>query len=92
MRHTHVQECSDEARKTEAQMESNLATDVKGKKKKSFCKYASDRKKTRENVGPLNKMGVVVTQDGEKADVLNAFFGSVFTSKTSLQESQVPKI
>jgi len=43
-------------------------------------------------MGPLNKMGVVVTQDGEKADVLNAFFGSVFTSKTSLQESQVPKI
>lgn len=61
-------------------------------KKKGFCKYASDRKKTRENMGPLNKMGVVVTQDGEKADVLNAFFGSVFTSKTSLQESQVPKI
>ena len=65
---------------------------LKAKKKKSFCKYASDRKKTRENMGPLNKMGVVVTQDGEKADVLNAFFGSVFTSKTSLQESQVPKI
>lgn len=35
MRHTHVQECSDEARKTEAQMESNLATDVKGKKKRA---------------------------------------------------------
>lgn len=91
MRHTHVQECSYEVRKTEAQMESNLATDVKGNKK-GFCKYTSDKKKTRESMGSLNKVGVVVTQDREKADVLNAFFGSVFTRKTGLQESQVPKI
>lgn len=36
----------------------------------------------------VNEMGDLVTQDVEKTDVLNAFFDSVFTSKTSLQESQ----
>lgn len=49
----------------------------------------SDKRKTRENVGPLLKeTGDLVTQDSGKAEVLNAF-ASVFTSKTSLQESGV---
>ncbi|KAK4810492.1 hypothetical protein QYF61_004272 [Mycteria americana] len=72
-------------------MELNLARDVKGNKK-GFCKYIGDKRKTRENVGPLlNGTGDLVTQDMEKADVLNAFFASVFTRKTSLQESHVPE-
>ena len=72
-------------------MELNLARDVKDNKK-GFCKYIGDKRKTRENVGPLlNEAGDLVTQDMEKAEVLNAFFASVFTSKTGLQESLAPE-
>ncbi|KAK4810486.1 hypothetical protein QYF61_004266 [Mycteria americana] len=78
-------------RKDKAQMEFNLARDVKDNKK-GFYKYIGDKKKTRENVGLLlNETGDLVTQDTEKAEVLNAFFASVFTSKTGLQEYQAPE-
>jgi len=43
-------------------------------------------------MGPLlSDMGDLVTDDMEKAEVLNALFASVFTSKTSFWESQVPE-
>ena len=60
---------------------------------KGFYKYTEDKKNIRENIGLLvNEMGDLVTQDMGKAEVLNAFFASVFCSKTSLQESQAPEI
>lgn len=69
----------------------NLSIDVKDNKK-DFYKYISDKRKARENVGPLlNKMGNLVTRDREKAEVLNAFFTLVFTIKAGPQESQVPE-
>ncbi|KAK4807239.1 hypothetical protein QYF61_024359 [Mycteria americana] len=81
----------DEVRKAKAYLELNLARDVKDKKN-GFYKYTRDKRKARENVGSLlNGAGALVTQDMEKAEVLNALFASVFTSKTSLQESQVPE-
>lgn len=39
----------------------------------------------------LKEMGDLVRWDSEKAKVLNAFFATDFTSKTGLQESQVPE-
>ncbi|GAB0185476.1 mitochondrial enolase superfamily member 1 [Grus japonensis] len=70
-------------------MELNLARDVKGNKK-SFYRYINDKRKTRENVGPLQKdIGELVTQNMEKAEVFNPFFVSVFTAKCLSQTTQV---
>ncbi|KAK4832396.1 LOW QUALITY PROTEIN: hypothetical protein QYF61_022251 [Mycteria americana] len=75
----------------EAYLELNLPRDSTGNRK-GFSKYTSGKEKTRENVGPLlNEAGDLVTLSVEKAGVLNAFFASVFTSKTSLEKSQVPE-
>ena len=82
-----VRVCRQAVRKAEAHLELNLARDVKDNKK-GFFKYISSNQKTRENVGPLlNKMGALVTEDTEKAKLLNAFLASVFTTKTVPQES-----
>ncbi|KAK4815920.1 hypothetical protein QYF61_010177 [Mycteria americana] len=60
--------------------------------KKGLCKYIDGKRKARENVGTLlNEAGHLVTQDTEKAEVLNAFFATVFTRKSSFRASQVPE-
>ena len=88
-----VSAAGDQVRKAKALIELNLARDIKGNKKssyrQSFYRYIGDKRKTRENVGPLQKeKGDLVTQNMEKAEVLNDLFASVFTSKCSMQTAQ----
>ncbi|GAB0204905.1 mitochondrial enolase superfamily member 1 [Grus japonensis] len=84
-----VQAARDQVRKAKVLIEINLARDIKGNKK-SFYRYVSNKRKTRENVGPLqNETEDLVTWDMEKAELLNDFFASVFTNKGSSHNNQV---
>ena len=68
----------------------NMARDIKGNRK-GFYKYISDKRKTRENLGPLLKeRGDLVTQEMKKSKVLNNFFASFFTGKCSSQAAHSP--
>ncbi|GAB0186313.1 mitochondrial enolase superfamily member 1 [Grus japonensis] len=84
-----VRAAREQVRKAKALTEISLARDVKDNRK-SFYRYVSDKRRMRENVGPLwNETGDLVTQDMEKAEVLNDFFASVFTVKSLSHAAQV---
>ncbi|GAB0184104.1 mitochondrial enolase superfamily member 1 [Grus japonensis] len=84
-----VRAAREQVRKAKALIELNLTRDVKDNKK-SFYRYVSDKRRMRENVGPLqNETGDLVTQDMRKAEVLNDFFASVFTGKCLSHTAQV---
>ncbi|KFV19528.1 hypothetical protein N340_02998, partial [Tauraco erythrolophus] len=84
-----VRATRDQVRKAKVLIELNLARDIKGNKK-NFYRYVSDKKRSREDVGPLWKeTGDLATRDMEKAEVPNDFFASVFTGKSSSGTAQV---
>lgn len=78
------------AGKAKAHLKLNLAMGRKGNRK-DFYRYIDNKWKTRASVGPLlNGNGDLVTQDMEKAEVLNTFLTLIFTGKTSSLQQSLP--
>ncbi|KAK4810714.1 hypothetical protein QYF61_007688 [Mycteria americana] len=75
--------CREKIRRAKAELELNLAAAIKDNKK-HFCKYISSKRRAKENLQPLvDGGGNTVIKDEEKAEVLNAFFASVFNSRAN---------
>ena len=66
-------------RKLRSDFEKQLLSEVKSNPK-SFWRYANSRLKTKKGIDDLqDNMGVLVSDDSQKAQLLNDFFSSVFT-------------
>ena len=62
-------------------MKEKLASNVKADPK-SFYAYVRSKSKTKTSVGPLkNDDGVLISDDLQMSEMLNSYFGSVFTNE-----------
>ena len=78
-----VHVCRDRIRKANAQVELNLARDVKDNKK-GFYRYIGRRRQAKEGAPPLMKgSGELASSDIGKVEVLSEYFASVFTGQSS---------
>jgi len=85
-----VRSCRVQIRKAKTQLELRLATVVRDNKK-WFYKYVNSKKRAKENLHPLlDARGNIANKDEEKAEVLNAFFASVFNSHTGYSQVVSP--
>ena len=81
--------CREEVQKAKAQLELRLATAVK-ENKKSFYKYISGKRRSKENFHPsLDAVGNMTTEDKEKPEVLNTFFTSAFHRQISYPQGSL---
>jgi len=87
-----VRLCREEIRQAKVQLELSLATVVRDNKK-CFYKYINKRKRAKESLHPLLvARGNIANNDEENAEVLNAFFASVFNSQTGYPQGSQPPV
>jgi len=87
-----VRSCREEIREAKAQLELRLSTVVRDSKK-CFYKHINNKKTAKENLHPLlDARGDIANKDEKKAEVLNAFFASVFSSQTGYSQGSQPPV
>ena len=70
----------DTVRKAKKKYEQKLAKGAK-KNPRAFWSYIKSKRSNRQSVGPLSDGGTLLTDDEKQAEVLNAYFTSVFTKE-----------